>query len=42
MVVVKVQETDTCRNLDSPVEVFIDSEGWHTLLVYDSRKEQTP
>lgn len=37
-VVLKVQATDTCRNLDSPVEVFIDADGWHTLLIFDSRK----
>ena len=35
-VVLKVQETNTCRNLDSPVEVFIDPDGCHTLLVFDS------
>jgi len=29
-----VQETNTCTNLDSPVEVWIDSEGWHTVRVY--------
>lgn len=33
-VMARVLETNTCRNLDSPVEVFIDSEGFHTILVY--------
>lgn len=30
-----ILETNTCRNLDSPVEVFIDPAGDYTLLVYD-------
>lgn len=30
----KVRETNTCTNLDSPVEVWIDSQGWHTINVY--------
>ena len=34
-VLLKVVETNTCRNLDSPVEVFIDPAGDYTLLVYD-------
>src|SRR5947209_8676872 len=35
-VLIKVQETNTCWNLNSPVEVCIDPDGWHTVLVYDS------
>jgi hypothetical protein len=35
-VLAKVFETNTCRNLDSPVEVFVDDDGFHTLLVYDT------
>lgn len=31
----KVQETNTCTNLSSPVEVWIDPEGTYTVLVYD-------
>lgn len=31
----KIRETDTCSNLDSPVEVWIDEEGWHRLEVYE-------
>ncbi len=31
----RVRETNTCRNLNSPVEVYIDVEGYYTLLVYD-------
>ena len=34
-VLCKVQETNICRNLDSPVEVFVDAEGFHTLLVHE-------
>ena len=29
-----VEETDTCTNLVPPVEVWIDRDGAHTLLVY--------
>lgn len=32
----QVMETDTVSNLDSPVEVWIDSDGFHRVLVYDS------
>ena len=38
-VLAKVQETDTCRNLDSPVDVFIDVDGYYTVLVFDNLKE---
>ena len=31
----KIEETNTCMNLDSPVEVTIDSNGDFTVLVYD-------
>ena len=31
----KVEETNTCLNLDSPVEVAIDLNGDFTVLVYD-------
>ena len=31
----KVAETNTCLNLDSPVEVTIDPNGDFTVLVYD-------
>ena len=31
----KIRETDTCAGLSSPVEVFIDPEGWYSVLVYD-------
>lgn len=29
-----VRETDTCRDLSSPVEVWIDPQGYHTIRVY--------
>ena len=31
----KVRETDTCSNLDSPVHVWIDEEGFYGVDVYD-------
>ena len=31
----KITETNTCLNLDSPVEVAIDPKGDFTVLVYD-------
>jgi hypothetical protein len=30
-----IQETNTCRSLSSPVEVYIDPEGYHTVRVYN-------
>jgi len=35
MVFEKILETDTVSDLDSPVEVWIDEEGYYTLLVWD-------
>jgi hypothetical protein len=32
----KIRETDTCADLSSPVEVYIDAEGWYSVLVYDA------
>ena len=32
----RVRETDVCDDLSSPVEVYIDPEGWHSVLVYDA------
>ena len=32
----KIRETDTCAALDSPVEVYIDPEGWYSVLVYEA------
>jgi hypothetical protein len=34
-VLAKIAETNTCRNLDPPVEVFIDADGDFSVLVYD-------
>jgi hypothetical protein len=34
-VMAKIAETNTCRNLDPPVEVFIDADGDFSVLVYD-------
>ena len=33
----KIVETNTCRDLRTPVEVYIDDEGYHSVEVYDSR-----
>lgn len=33
-VVAKVIATNICSNLDPPVEVWIDAEGFHRVLVY--------
>jgi len=33
-VMVRVLQTNLCRNLDPPVEVYIDPEGYHSILVY--------
>ena len=34
----QVQKVNTCSNLSSPVEVWVDPEGWVCLKVYDSVK----
>ena len=34
MVIQRVVETNTCRNLDSPVEIWIDQDGFFSVLVY--------
>ena len=31
----QIIETNTCANLHSPVEVYIDVEGYHTVEVYN-------
>jgi hypothetical protein len=36
----KVRETDACADLSSPVEVYIDPEGWYSVLVYDAEVAQ--
>ena len=33
----KIQETNTCRDIRSPVEVYIDEGGYHSVFVYDAR-----
>src|SRR6266404_394129 len=38
-VLCKVEETNTCRNLDSPVEVLVDADGFYSLFIHESRKE---
>jgi hypothetical protein len=34
VVLAKIIETDTCSNLDEPVEVWIDYEGYYSLYIY--------
>jgi hypothetical protein len=41
-VLAKVEETNTCLNLDSPVEVLIDPEGEFSVLVYDRENPDHP
>jgi len=36
-VLAKVIETDTCANLDSPVRVYVDPDGWFSVLVYEEK-----
>lgn len=36
-VIRKIEETNTCLNIDSPVEVFIDPAGEFTVRVYDKQ-----
>jgi hypothetical protein len=33
----KIIETDTCSNFDAPVEVWIDTQGYYSVRVYDQR-----
>ena len=35
-VMAKIAETNTCRNLDSPIDVLIDPEGDFSVPVYDT------
>jgi hypothetical protein len=39
MVMDKIRKTDGCANLTVPVEVYIDSGGWHSVFVYDKPEE---
>ena len=38
MVLDKIRKTNTCSNLSSPVKVWIDSEGYYTIDVYDNEE----
>ena len=33
----RIRQTNTCSNLENPVQVWIDQEGFYDLLVYDGR-----
>jgi len=37
MILDKIIETNTCTDLRSPVDVWIDDEGYYTVRVYDER-----
>lgn len=39
MVMDKIMETDTVGTLSSPVDVWIDPEGYYTIEVYDTEEE---
>lgn len=34
----KIREVNTCTDLTSPVSVWLDADGYHTLEVYDKEK----
>lgn len=34
-VIQKIEETNVCANLDSPVRVHVDHDGWFSVLVYE-------
>jgi len=38
-VIARIQETNTCGSLASPVDVFVDADGWYRLLVFDRKEE---
>ena len=38
-VLCRVQETNTCRNLDSPVEIYVDPDGYYTLFIHELSTE---
>ncbi len=33
----RIEATNSCRDLSSPVEVYIDADGWHSVRVYEAR-----
>jgi hypothetical protein len=37
----KIRETNTCGSLSSPVDVWIDEEGYFTVDVYDANGRET-
>ena len=42
MILNRVVATNTCENIDSPVRVWIDEVGLHTLLVHDHERRTEP
>jgi len=38
VVMQKIRETDTCGDLRSPVDVWIDEEGYYTVNVYEKEE----
>lgn len=38
MVLEQIRKVNTCHDLRSPVEVYIDEDGWHSVLVYDKEE----
>ena len=35
----RIRQTNTCSNLESPVQVWIDHAGWYDLLVHDGASQ---
>ena len=42
MVIKHIKQVNACACLSTPVEVYIDEEGWHSIFVYEAmgRPEQ--
>lgn len=39
-VMAHIREVDTCSNLNTPVKVWIDEQGYHTVAIYDSAADE--
>ena len=42
MIMDKIRETNTCSDLSSPVDVWIDEEGYFTVRVYEDENQNPP
>ena len=41
MVMTQIYQVNTCGDISSPVDVWIDEEGYHTVLVYEANGRPT-